>query len=182
MPSQASAPPCSLQLDGGNVASSNTCWTDAQSTAQLAVVRSAQSESDLGPISFSVTLDDLNPAVSPPLPLSQPEHPGLHIDLLLSLMYLSWNPQKCLPLCRLEARTWVPSPSTWHASTTYHHSCSDQGNQMEAHRSDNASEIYLADAVECPGLYASDMLDRASPILYRIGCNMAPWHRRCERL
>ena len=54
----------SVQLDGGNVASSNTCWTDADSTAQPAVVRSAQSESDLGPTAFSVTLNDRNPAVS----------------------------------------------------------------------------------------------------------------------
>ena len=54
---------CSIQLDGGNVASSNTCWTDASSTAQPVVLRSAKSESNLGPISFSVTLLDGNPAV-----------------------------------------------------------------------------------------------------------------------
>lgn len=54
---------CSIQLDGGNVVSSNTCWTDAASTADQAVVRSALSETALGPISFAVTLQDLNPAL-----------------------------------------------------------------------------------------------------------------------
>lgn len=53
----------SIQLDGGNVVSSNTCWTDAASTANQAVVRSALSETALGPISFAVTLQDLNPAL-----------------------------------------------------------------------------------------------------------------------
>lgn len=47
---------CSIQLDGGNVVSSNTCWTDAASTAQPAVVRSALSQTALGPINFGVTL------------------------------------------------------------------------------------------------------------------------------
>ncbi|BDA49052.1 hypothetical protein COCOBI_13-1620 [Coccomyxa sp. Obi] len=54
---------CSIQLDGGNVASSNTCWTDAASTTQPSVVRSALSQTALGPITFGVTLQDNNPAV-----------------------------------------------------------------------------------------------------------------------
>lgn len=56
---------CSIQLDGGNVASSNTCWTDASSTAQPAVVRSALSQTALGPLTFGVTLQ-----VSRPFPKS----------------------------------------------------------------------------------------------------------------
>lgn len=56
-------PVCSIQLDGGNVASSNTCWTDAASTAQPTVVRSALSETALGSVTFGITLQDGNPAV-----------------------------------------------------------------------------------------------------------------------
>ena len=47
---------CSIQLDGGNVVTSNTCWTDAASTEQPAVVRSALSQTALGPINFGITL------------------------------------------------------------------------------------------------------------------------------
>ena len=42
--------------------SSNTCWTDVASTAQLVTLRSGVSETDLGPISFSINLQDNNPA------------------------------------------------------------------------------------------------------------------------
>lgn len=52
----------SIQLDGGNVASSQTCWTDAASTAQPTVLRSGVAETDLGPIAFSINLLDNNPA------------------------------------------------------------------------------------------------------------------------
>ncbi len=44
------------------MATSNTCWTDASSTAAPTVLRSGVAESDLGPISFSVNLMDNNAA------------------------------------------------------------------------------------------------------------------------
>ena len=44
------------------MASSNTCWTDATSTATPTMLRSGVAESDLGPISFSVNLLDNNAA------------------------------------------------------------------------------------------------------------------------
>ena len=44
------------------MATSNTCWTDASSTAVPTVLRSGVAESDLGPISFSVNLMDNNAA------------------------------------------------------------------------------------------------------------------------
>ncbi len=56
---------CSLQLDGGGVVSSNTCWTDTDSTSQPVVVRSAGAETNLGPTAFSISMQDDNPAVSP---------------------------------------------------------------------------------------------------------------------
>lgn len=70
-------------------------------------------------------------------------------------------------MCRLEARTWVPSPSTWHASTTYHHSCSDQDNQMEVNRSSIFTGNNVADAAERPDLCASDLVDGLS-LVYKI--------------
>ena len=53
----------SIQLDGGNVAASNTCWTDAASTNGEVAVRSALSQTALGPVSFAVTVQDGNPAL-----------------------------------------------------------------------------------------------------------------------
>lgn len=53
---------CSVQLDGGTVGSSNTCWTDAASTAQPLTLRSGVAETELGPIAFSINLQDNNPA------------------------------------------------------------------------------------------------------------------------
>lgn len=42
--------------------SSNTCWTDAASTAQPTVLRSGIAETDLGPVTFSINLQDNNAA------------------------------------------------------------------------------------------------------------------------
>lgn len=44
------------------MATSNTCWTDALSTATPTTLRSGVAETDLGPIIFSVNLLDNNAA------------------------------------------------------------------------------------------------------------------------
>jgi len=53
---------CSFSLDGGAVASSATCWTDADPGATVAA-SSPIPETLLGPSLFTQTLLDRNPAV-----------------------------------------------------------------------------------------------------------------------